>query len=171
MIAKPQTFFSLVSALGLLLTSTTVAGGRSNLRHANRQACTAPASDRVRVYEDKPKDQIDVHVHFGHRKHRPERRHVVRHRRHKCVARGHYERRWVPPVYEIRYGACDRPYRVLISAGYYKRIWVHDMRRRCEYKYCHVRDGQFRKHRRYKHRRAQSPPAQASVYVHGDVRF
>lgn len=175
MIKKTHTCSGLVSALlGLVLTSAVVAEDRANLRYANRKACTAPASDRVRVYdEDKPKGQIDVHIRFGHRQHRLERRHVFRHRRHRYLARGHCETRWVPPVYEVRYDACDRPYHVLTSEGYYMRIWVppHNVRRRCECRYCRVRDGHFREYHRHKHHRKHAPTAQAGVYVHGQVRF
>ena len=39
-------------------------------------------------------------------------------------ARGHYETRWAPPIYETRYDTCGRRYEVLIRDGYWGQIWV-----------------------------------------------
>lgn len=39
-------------------------------------------------------------------------------------ARGHYETRWVPPLYETRYDRCGRRHEVLIRDGYWEQVWV-----------------------------------------------
>ncbi|MEO1236116.1 MAG: hypothetical protein AAFX76_04940 [Planctomycetota bacterium] len=48
-----------------------------------------------------------------------------RHRyRHHDRDRGYHQRVWVPPVYETRYRRCGTPYRVCVSRGYYKQVYV-----------------------------------------------
>lgn len=40
------------------------------------------------------------------------------------VRHGYYETRWVPPVYRTHCDVFGRPYTVLVSEGYYQRVWV-----------------------------------------------
>ena len=68
-----------------------------------------------------------------------------------CVRGGYYERRWVSPVYELRYDVCGRSYQVLVCEGYYKKAWVFGRRvaHRCHHRTQHCGERHFHRFRRH----------------------
>lgn len=69
---------------------------------------------------------LDVRVSRGghHRHCRHHAGHYVERTERVCVQRAHYEERWVPAVYEIRYDDCGRRFRVCVREGYYEEVYI-----------------------------------------------
>lgn len=124
------TIGSTVCALMVLWAASPAWAGPRDRGGRGRQA-RAPVSHHG-ASQKKHDDSVSVSVRLGsgfERPHRPvQRRWVPGHwevrKQRVLVEAGHYERQWVPPVYERRYDDYGEPYRVLICEGYYRKVWV-----------------------------------------------
>ena len=71
------------------------------------------------------KGHVDINVGYGYG---GGARHQLHHRRsfprRVLVSEGHYAKRWIPPVTEVRYDECGRSYTVVIREGCYEKVWI-----------------------------------------------
>ncbi len=116
--------------------STLVPAACAALVLAGLTALPAEARDRYESgyhrsqphYETRSRSSssVDFRISIGNTSRHYDTRVDYRHVVHRPAPRpsGYYTQVWVPPTYGYRYDHCGRRYRVCLSEGYYKRVWV-----------------------------------------------